>query len=80
MSNKKTKSLRVVNASKRSAIAKCLVNNSDCANNYNLKRFNMIKSYFNISDLIKLEALCVLIRKSKLCKHKDFKCTISLFS
>ena len=52
MTNKKTKSLRVVNASKRSAIAKCLVNNSDCANNYNLKIFKVIKNCYSISNLI----------------------------
>ena len=44
MSIKKNKSVRVVNASKRSAIAEHLVNNSDCASNCNLKRFIVIKN------------------------------------
>ena len=43
MSNKKTKSLRVINASNRSAMAEQLVNNLHCACNYNLKRFKINK-------------------------------------
>ena len=39
--NKKTKSVRVINASKRSAIAEHLVNNLDSASNYSLKIFNI---------------------------------------
>ena len=70
----------MVNASKRSANTEHLVNNSDCASNYNLKRFKTIKSCFCISDLNKLESICILIRKPKLCKHKDFDYTVSLFS
>ena len=45
MSNKENKSVRVVNASKRSAIAEHLVNNSNCASNYNLNRFKIIENY-----------------------------------
>ena len=62
MSNKKNKSMRVVNASKRSAIAEHLVNNIDCFRNYNLKKFNFIKNCFNFFVLIKLEAICFLLR------------------
>ena len=80
MSNKENKFLRVVNAPKRSAIAKHLVKNSNCASNYNLNRFKIIKNCFCISDLIKLKAICILIRKPKLCKQKDFDYTVSLFS
>ena len=79
-SNEKIKSIRVINASKRSAISEHLVNNLDCASNYNLKRFKIVKNCFHISDLIKLEAICILLRKPKLCKHKDFDYTVSLFS
>ena len=70
----------MVNASKISANTEHLVNKSDCASNYNLKRFKTIKNCFSISDLIKLEAICILMRKPKLCKHKDFDYTVSLFS
>ena len=80
MSNKENKSIRVVKASKSFAIAEHLVNNLDCASKYNLKRFKIIKNCFNISDLVKLEAICILSRKPKLCKHKDFDYTVSLFS
>ena len=44
MSNKKTKSIRVINASKRSAIAEHLINNLEYVSNYNLKRFKIIKN------------------------------------
>ena len=80
MSDKENKTVRMVNASKRSAIAEHLINNSNCASNYNLDRFKIIKNCFCISDLIKLEAICILIRKPKLCKQKDFDYTVSLFS
>ena len=79
-SNEKSKSIRVVNATKRSAIAQHLVNNLNCASNYNLKRFKTIKNCFHIFDLIKLEATCILLRKPKLCKHKDFDYAVLLFS
>ena len=79
MSNKENKSVRVVNASKRSAIAEHLINNNNCASNYNLDRFKIIKNCFSISDLIKLEAICILILKPKLCKQKHFDYTVSLF-
>ena len=79
-SNKENKSIRVVNASKRSAIAEHLVDNLDCTSSYNLKIFKSIKDCFNIFDFIKFEAICILIRKPKLCKHKNFDYTVSLFS
>ena len=79
-SNEKTKSIRVINASKRFAISEHLVNNLDCASNYNLKRFKIVKNCFHISDLIKLEAICILLRKPKLCKHKHFNYIVSLIS
>ena len=71
---------KVLNASKRSSIAEHLVNNPTCANNYNIKRFKIIKTCSNIFDLIKLEAICILLRKPVLCKQKDFDYTVSLFS
>ena len=54
MSNKENKSKIVVNVSERSDIAEYLVNNPDCANNYNLKRFKNIRNSFIIFDLINL--------------------------
>ena len=80
MSTKENKSVRVVNASKWSAIAEHLINNTNCASNYNMNRFKYIKNCFSISDLIKLEAICILLRKPKLCNQKDFDYTVSLFS
>ena len=66
-------------ALKRSAIAEHPVKNLDCASNYKLKEFKTIKKGFVIFDLIKLEVLCILMRKRELCKHKDFDYTVSLF-
>ena len=70
----------MVNASKRSAIAEHLVNNSNGASSYNLNRFKIIKNCFSISDLINDEAICILIIKPKFCKQKYFDYTVSLFS
>ena len=56
------------------------VNNSVRASNYNLNRFEIIKSSFRISDLFKLKAICILIRKPRLCKQKKNYYTVYLFS
>ena len=41
---------------------------------------SIIKTCSNVFDLIKLEAICILLRKPVLCKQKDFDYTVSLFS
>ena len=46
MSDKENKTVRMVNASKRSAIAEHLINNDNCASNYNLDRFKVKKMFF----------------------------------
>ena len=71
ISDKKNKSKRVTNASKTSATAEHLVNNCDCASNYNLKRFKCIENCKSIFDSTKFEAMCFSLRKPKLCKHKN---------
>jgi len=43
MSKKENKSVRVVSASKKSAIAEHLVNNSNFVSNYNLNRIKLLK-------------------------------------
>ena len=45
MSNKENKFIRVVKGSKKSAIAEHLVNDSDFASSYNLKKFRIIKNF-----------------------------------
>ena len=70
---------KIPHASKRSSIAEHLVNNFTCANSYNLNRFKIIKICSNVFDLIKLEGICILIRKHVLGKQKDFDYTVSLF-
>ena len=57
--------VKVLSASKRSSIAEHLVNNSTCANRYNLNTFKIIKNCSNVFDLIKLEAICILFYVSK---------------
>ena len=57
MSNKKNKSVWVVNASKRSAIAEHLVNNSNCASNYNLNWFKLLNIVLTFPILLNLKLL-----------------------
>ena len=70
----------VLNASKRSFIAEHLIDNTTCTNSYIMNRFKIIKTCNNVFDLIKLEDICILLRKPVLCKQKDFDYTVSLFS
>ena len=49
-------------------------------NSYKINRFKIIKTCSNVFDLIKLEAVCILLRKPVSCKQKDFDYTVSLFS
>ena len=72
--------VKVLNASKRSSITELLVNNSTCANSYNINRFKIIKTCSNVFDLVKLEVICTFIMKPVLCKQKFFNYTVSLFS
>ena len=46
MNDKEIKTVRMVNASKRFSIAVHLINNGNCASNYKLNRFNIIKKLF----------------------------------
>ena len=45
--------VKVINASKRSSIEEHLVNNSTCADSYNINRFKIIKTCSNVFDLQK---------------------------
>ena len=74
------KPVKVLIASKRLSIADHLANDLTCANGYNLSRFEIFKNCSKIFDLIKLEAICILLRKRVLCKQKHFDYTFSLFS
>ncbi len=47
------------NAIKRSSVAEHLVNNRECAKEYDLSRFKIIHYYINMTDLIKLEAISI---------------------
>ena len=53
---------------------------SKCANSYSMNKFKIIKTSNNVFDLIKLEVICILLRKPVLCQQKDFDYTVSLFS
>ena len=65
---------------KRSPIAEHLVKNLSCAENFNLERFKIIKSCYNVFDLVKMEAICILNRKPTLCRQKVFDYSVALFS
>ena len=71
---------KVLNASKRSSVAEKLVNNLTCANSYNLNIFRLIKTFSNVFDLVKLKAICFLLKNSVLCKQKGFDYNVSIFS
>ena len=40
--------------------------------NFNMDEFEIIKSCGKLFDLIKLETICILIRKPKLCRQNGF--------
>ena len=77
---KDNKSVKVLNAIKRSAITEHLVSNHICAQNFNLERFKIIKTCYNVYDLIKMEAICILNRKPTLCRQKEFDYNVVLFT
>ena len=51
----KIKTKAVVNATKRSSIAEHLVNNTNCANNYDSSRFKILNSCTSSIDLVRME-------------------------
>ena len=55
------------------------MNNHTCAD-FNMDRFKIIKSCGNMFGLIKLEAICILVQKPKLCRQKEFHYIVSLFT
>ena len=63
----------VVNATKRSLIAENLINNTDCANNYDLLRFKVINNFENLIDLVRSEAISNILGKPELHKQSDYK-------
>ena len=77
---KEAKSFQIMNALKRSSIAEHLVNDNTCAEHFYLDWFKITKTCGNTFDLIKLEAICILIRKPKLFRQKEFDNIVSLFN
>ena len=68
------------NATKRSSVAEHLVNNKECAKNYDVSRFKILHQCHNVMDLIKMEAISIYQEKQVLCKQKEFDYKVSLFS
>ena len=66
--NIKTKT--ILYATKRFSIAEQLINNGNCANNYNLMRFKFINSCTKSIDLVRLEAISIYLDKPDLCKQR----------
>ena len=57
----KTKTKTVVNATKRSLIAEHFINNTNCANNYDSSRFNILSNCTNSIDLVRLKAISIFL-------------------
>ena len=69
-----------MNAIKRSTFAERLVKNKSCVKNFKLERFKIIKCCYNVFDLLKLEAICILKRKITLCRQKEFDFRVASFT
>ena len=67
-------------ATKRSSVAKHLLNNRECAKKYDLSKFKIFHQRNNVTDLIKMEAISIHLEKSVLCNQKEFDYKVSLFS
>ena len=67
-------------ATKRSSVAKHLLNNRECAKKYDLSKFKIFHQRNNVTDLIKMEAISIHLEKPVLCKQKEFDYKVSLFS
>ena len=59
----KNKTKALVNATKRSSIAEHLINNADCANDYDLSRFKVINNCKNSIDFVRLEAVSIFLNQ-----------------
>ena len=68
------------NAMKRSVIAEYLINNPIRGKNYGESSFSILRKCMNHFDMIKFEAMLVILYKPKLCKRRGFDYTICLFS
>ena len=68
----KIKTKAVVNATKKSSIAEHLINNTNCAKNYDLSRFKILNSCTNSIDLVRMEEISIFLNKPELCKQKEF--------
>ena len=77
---KEKKSVKILNAAKRSATVESLVINQSCAENFYLDRFKIIKSCVSIFGLIKMEAIWTLSRKHTHCRQNEFDYWVALFT
>ena len=67
----------MVNATKRSSTAEHLVNNTNCANNYDSLRFKILNSCTSSIDLVRMEAIPIFLNKPELFKQKEFDYKVS---
>ena len=65
---------------KRSSVLEHLINNRDCARKYDISRFKIIHHCISVFDLVKLEAISIVLEKPELCKQKVFDYIVSLLS
>ena len=78
LSSDKIKSEEEIKSS--SAIGQHLINNSDCAKNYDDSRFSILAFARNFSQLKTLEAIFITSRKPILCKQKKFVAPLRVFN
>ena len=64
----------------RYLVAEHLVNNRECAKKYDLSRFKIIHQCNNVTDLNKMKAILIYLKKPVLCKQKEFNYKVSLLS
>ena len=69
-----------MNEKKRSAIAKYLMNSQSWALKFNLQRYKIIKSCYNVFESSKMEVIYILIIKPILCRQNKFDYSVSLFN
>ena len=73
----KIKTKTVINATKRSSIAEHLVNNTNCASNYDSSRFKILSNCTSTINLGRMEAILIFLNKPEHCKQKEFDYKVS---
>ena len=80
----KTISIATSNAMNRSSKSEYIIKNPIHKKRYNETKLKILRSCNNLFDLVKIEAIYIQLslhlNKPKLCKHRGFDYSLSLFS